>query len=953
MKSDPPTRLRRTSVHHWKDRSETPASRWRHNLRCYQPARPDYHDAVSRCPPKEEQDFCPTPPMHRSANADAPRSPTAGGCRAAWSPASTASSWWDRIRSPNPPKSGRTACSPSGSTTRPVISCRWKEAGEQVLKNLTQYRPVTELAESGSPDDLAAGGEPMFAIRKEKSRGALAVESRFTDQFRDSAAKIYPLLRAELDRLGLKDVALRLPDRITAMLQGKETSIAGFYFQKAITVALDYPKKFDTLHHEVVHALRDLGLFSDGEWGILARASERKWKTQFDIDRDYGHASEDRRSEEGVAHAYAAWADGEIKVDGRIARLFKRIRDFFEAVRNAFHGLGFRTAEDVFRDIRSGEIGRRPRRSSEGDKTEPQFARREREPVVRLKGHELGPTASFQQLRAAAYRYYDENFVKAGMKVRNDQTGREISFSPVGLRRTIRVGEDLMRAIPAIPDMLRKGKLLQSEADREGRRSIKALHTFAAAVEIGDRRLDVVLIVRETKDGTYQYSLHRDRDFETGARPVSSRPQGGETSEKAPKPPALEGGSGDLNIMPRHEKKSPAIESGEQHASAPSVEDTRKAPSPGGDTTNVSRDAGEDNGDEPMFAIRREAEAAPTPHLNARIRARIEQALSSSAVNKFIEKTQDLSHPVRLLQDELEVRRKGAFDDPENFYVRKRLYPGRVGAWTDTFNRRHLDPIVKLLKANEISLHDAGDFLYALHAAERNAAMDEINPGLSGEGSVPASKVYEKYGTTFGTRLLVIDKVAPVPGEKPVLADVASVEELMRTLEPIRNGREAEQRRTEPGRAEVAEGSQGGRAGSLPASSEPGTVRDRDAGGGLAQEPGHGGAGGPGGRPVRLEGGERDALAPEQPERTLEGRAAGQPANAVGNRGRSAKRGGPRAGSDLEPAGQPEPGAAAGSERVELEHAAPGSQGTARRGDMKNYIGPEGYTTQARPVLRG
>ena len=69
------------------------------------------------------------------------------------------------------------------------------------------------------------------------------------------------------------------------------------------------------------------------------------------------------------------------------------------------------------------------------------------------------------------------------------------------------------------------------------------------------------------------------------------------------------------------------------------------------------------------------------------------------------------------------------------FYTRKRLYPGRVGAWTDTFNRKHLDPIVNLLKSNGISLQEAGDFLYAEHAPERNDEMDKINPGLGGEGS--------------------------------------------------------------------------------------------------------------------------------------------------------------------------------------------------------------------------
>jgi hypothetical protein len=59
-----------------------------------------------------------------------------------------------------------------------------------------------------------------------------------------------------------------------------------------------------------------------------------------------------------------------------------------------------------------------------------------------------------------------------------------------------------------------------------------------------------VLIVRETNDGTFRYSLNRDTDFEQmekpGALSVSSRQQAGIPKEVAT--PALEGDPGTLNI---------------------------------------------------------------------------------------------------------------------------------------------------------------------------------------------------------------------------------------------------------------------------------------------------------------------------------------------------------------------------------------------------------------------
>jgi predicted RNA methylase len=397
------------------------------------------------------------------------------------------------------------------------------ERGVDVLQRLTQYRPVMELTERGAaPEGLAAGDDAMFSVRQGSGEEIGVVTDRSTASEQKFAELIFPALRRELDKLGLQDVTLNLPGAVSGNIGGRRFELNGYYFRKAITVALNADDRLITLHHEALHALRDLGVFKDSEWGILTQAAKRKWRRDFGIDGAYGHLSEDLKNEEGVAHAYAAWANGEATVDGRIARLFKRIRAFFEALANALRGLGFKTAEDVFRDIRSGEIGDRGK----------------------------GPGA--------------ERFPS--------------------------------------------------------------------------------------------FDIKRD---------------------EAP------------SIVPN-------------------------------------------------------AEAEPTPNLNRRIRERIEQALSSTAVNKFIEGTQDLSRPIKLLQDELELRRGGAFEDPESFYTRKRLYPGRVGQWTDTFNRKHLDPIVRLLKANDISLNEAGDFLYALHAAERNAEMDKINPGLGGEGSGMGNEEAEK-----------------------------------------------------------------------------------------------------------------------------------------------------------------------------------------------------------------
>ena len=259
--------------------------------------------------------------------------------------------------------------------TRYFVPMEGAEA-TRVLKQLTQYRPVAEITEAGAQQDMAAGDEGMFSIRgtaaKDGREGFITAE---TDKLAQAVARrIFPELRIELDKLGLEDVDLDLPGKLTARTGGKTYLRQRALSEKGHRWSRSTPTISSvTMHHEVLHALRDLGLFKDSEWGILSTKARQAWRKQYPIDRLYGHLDDEGKDEEGVAHAYAAWDNDEIKVDGRIARLFKRIKAFFEALRNALHGLGFKTAEDVFRRYPPGEIGGRDRAGVGGES--PMFAR--------------------------------------------------------------------------------------------------------------------------------------------------------------------------------------------------------------------------------------------------------------------------------------------------------------------------------------------------------------------------------------------------------------------------------------------------------------------------------------------------------------------------------------------------------------------------------------------------
>jgi Inorganic Pyrophosphatase len=130
----------------------------------------------------------------------------------------------------------------------------------------------------------------------------------------------------------------------------------------------------------------------------------------------------------------------------------------------------------------------------------------------------------------------------------------------------------------------------------------------------------------------------------------------------------------------------------------------------------------------------------------------------ASKTNKALEGYHDLSRSVRVLQDNIEARLAGELPDSQAMYTKKRLFPGKVGADVQDFNKDHLDPLFAMLKARGLTLEQAGDLVYAMHAGERNREMDKINmedmhrPAAdqvlgrgSGLSNSEAQKIFDQY----------------------------------------------------------------------------------------------------------------------------------------------------------------------------------------------------------------
>jgi N12 class adenine-specific DNA methylase len=115
-------------------------------------------------------------------------------------------------------------------------------------------------------------------------------------------------------------------------------------------------------HHEVVHALRNVGLFDPGEWAALEAAVKRNdWIERFNLRSRYPGLSQTALIEEAIAEAFAARSidDGTAPKGGLLGRAWLKTQRFMEALRNGLAGRGLHTSESIFGAMASGEIGGR------------------------------------------------------------------------------------------------------------------------------------------------------------------------------------------------------------------------------------------------------------------------------------------------------------------------------------------------------------------------------------------------------------------------------------------------------------------------------------------------------------------------------------------------------------------------------------------------------------------
>jgi hypothetical protein len=229
-------------------------------------------------------------------------------------------------------------------------------------------------------------GPTGFKITKAKTPETLSPE--FVDQAEEIKKRLVPMLQ----KFGLGNVGLNIVKAI-------KNNAEGSYLNSLIQVAFPDPSDPDaanpvqTMRHEALHALKDLGFFSDSQWQALTNKAKSEWINKYlkgqnvEVDgkvmsrydgyvyinqtapAEWNKANPDKPAravmsdaalnelliEEAIADAFGDF-DANGSPAGMVAAILKRLNQFFEALRNAITGAGFQTAEDIFGKVERGEL---------------------------------------------------------------------------------------------------------------------------------------------------------------------------------------------------------------------------------------------------------------------------------------------------------------------------------------------------------------------------------------------------------------------------------------------------------------------------------------------------------------------------------------------------------------------------------------------------------------------
>jgi hypothetical protein len=563
------------------------------------------------------------------------------------------------------------------------------DAPQQPERTMTQAqraeleaRQKQQMARRGGQQGLGDQAGGLFS--SERDQGSLFLVSEQTGQpiTPKQANDLEADLRARLDAMGLQRVQLRVGTRETLARPGATRGPDGQYVpsMKLIRVAADAINGSTfTLSHEAVHALRDLGAFSQSDWTLLERAAWGRADIQASVKARYSDLPLEAQKEEAVADYFGEWQrDVEnYPTVTAIARTLRRVLGIFEAIRNALRGRGFtvgRGAMDVVEDVRSGrtarDIGRfetgnavNKRRDSRADVTAtPEFKRWfGNSKVVDERG---SPKVMYHGTQARLFDAFDMGNSEVGAQFFTENPDHAAFFAGFGSQRK---GGRVIEVYLSVqnPLVVTQTELEDMLTDED--------------VDNGVIPRDIIpdLIERARREG---YDGLMIEDF-------------------------ADAGQESTVVLPLRPEQIKSVDNGGNfNPDSPNMLDSR-----------------------PAVAL---VQALSAPG------AQTWKGKGAAAFDKFRTAMQDRYLPMLRTQRQIETLTGQALPNSMNPYLGEELMTGRIGSRLEKLHEDMVGPLFDDMARSKIDVEELETFLYARHAPERNARMAEINPNIAqGEGS--------------------------------------------------------------------------------------------------------------------------------------------------------------------------------------------------------------------------
>lgn len=255
------------------------------------------------------------------------------------------------------------------------------------LKGSSGFKELAERINNFDTDQWEAASEAFGGDFKGEIAKAYKTNtpSRLGNQLDDLFEKgLMPRLKApgenagailEGDKQAIRDIISKLPPAIRVQLGGAHKD--GFFGSfspttntvRVLDAAFNEGMGLPVLRHEVIHALKSLGLFKPHEWTILERAgvklseqTEAHYREHFSKDDYPAHILEEKIREEGVARLAESYSAGNKEIKPIVARLLERLKEFFEKLGNALRAMdpkAFESVKSIMAKVESGEVGAR------------------------------------------------------------------------------------------------------------------------------------------------------------------------------------------------------------------------------------------------------------------------------------------------------------------------------------------------------------------------------------------------------------------------------------------------------------------------------------------------------------------------------------------------------------------------------------------------------------------